>query len=676
MYFIHPEILWALLAILIPLIIHLFNFRRYRKLPFSNIEFLKNITQQTRKQNKLKHLLVLLLRMAAIAFMVIAFAGPRFNKQDKTANSKINSIYIDNSFSMMAEGENGILFENARRLASGLIKSSGKDERYLLQTNDYNSGKLLLNHDEALTEIDHLKVSPATRKLSSVALRQQKMLKKVQGFESFWFSDFQQNSSDFKKIPEDTLNHYYFFPLAQVQNKNIYIDSCYFTRPLTLPGTQALLKVVLVNVSGAAYEKVPLTLYINNTKRAVAGVDLPAFKTVTVSLSFTTDKSGWQSGKLTIDDYPITFDDNLYFTFNVNNRIRIFDIFDKAPNKYFQTFYKTDTIFLPDARSWLKLDPSAFQNYDLIILDGLPEITSGLSTAVYNFINNGGNVLFAPASNLNLSSANHFFKNLNTGVFAEPDTLSTRIKGINRKDPLFKTTLSKIPQNASLPNVSFHYPLKYGMASGVESLLTLLNGDDMLVRKKTGNGALYILSAPVDKSSTDFMLNPLFAPVMYGIAITAEKKENLFHFIGEDEKVTVPVTINQAGDNPITLNLAGSNYNFIPGQQQNGNQITLFPGDGIQKAGIYNALLKDSVKFSLAFNYNRSESAMRFFSRQQLDTILKSSPVREYTVLNGKINNVREVINEQQKGAQIWKLFIIFALLMLLAEVMILRWWK
>jgi len=441
MYFIHPEILWGLPAVLIPLIIHLFNFRRYRKLPFSNIEFLKNITRQTRKQNKLKHLIVLLLRMTAIALMVIAFAGPRFNKKSRLANSKVNSVYIDNSFSMMAEGENGILFENARQMASGLIKNSGRDERYLLQTNDFNSGKLLLNRDEALTEIDHIKISPATRMLSSVAQRQQKMLSTLQGFKSFWFSDFQKNSSDFKNFPNDTLNNYYFFPLAQVQKKNIYIDSCYFTKPLTLPGTQAELKVVLVNVSGAEYEKVPLTLYINHTKRAVAGVDLPPYKSVTVSLSFTTDQSGWQSGKLTIDDYPITFDDILYFTFNVNSRIRVLDIYTDAPDKYFKTFYKTDSIFVYDSRSWLKLDPSSFRKYDLIILDGLPEITSGLTTAINGFVNNGGNVLFAPPVNLKPASVNNFFNKLNAGTFLEPDTSSTRVIGIKRKDPLFKTTL-------------------------------------------------------------------------------------------------------------------------------------------------------------------------------------------------------------------------------------------
>jgi hypothetical protein len=676
MYFIHPEILWGLLAVLIPLVIHLFNFRRYRKMPFSNIEFLKNITRQTRKQNKIKHLVVLLLRMAAVVLIVIAFAGPRFDKNKRLSNSKVKSIYIDNSFSMMAEGENGMLFENARQIAAELIKSSGHDERYLLQTNDYNSGKLLLNRDEVLTEIDRLKVKPATRMLSSVENRQLKMLNKVNGYESFWFSDFQRNSTDINSFQADTLNSYYFFPLRQIQSKNIYIDSCYFTKPLTLPGKQAQLKVVLVNTSDAAYEKVPLTLFINGSKRAVAGIDLPATKRVEVTLSFTTNQSGWQSGKLTIEDYPITFDDELYFTFNVNQRIKVLDVYAGLPNHYFKIFYETDSSFVFDVESYLKLDLSTFQNYELIILDGLPEITSGLLTSVTGFLNKGGNVMLVPGKDADLTSINRFLNQLEVGRFAQSDTSLTRVKGIKRNDPLFKNTLSKIPENASLPNVSLHYPLKYSIASGTESLLTLLNGDNFLVRKRVGDGTLFVLASPVEKSSTDFAFNPLFVPVMYGAAFTSIRKENLFWFIGNSEKVAAPVPVYQSGDSPVILKQRGSKYSFIPGQQQIGNRLMLFPSDGINQAGIYDALLEDSVKFSLAFNFNRMESEMKFFSEQELDSLLKAGSLRNYAVLDGKINNVVEVINQQQKGAQIWKLFIIFALLLLLVEVAILRWWK
>ena len=676
MYFIHPEILWGLLALLIPLIIHLFNFRRYRKLPFSNIEFLKNITRQTRKQNKLKHLIVLLLRMGAVALVVLAFANPRLKSRDRAFNSKVKAIFIDNSFSMMAEGESGMLFENARRLAGGLVKNSGRDQRYLLQTNDYTSGKQLLSRDEILKEIDHLKVTPSTRFLSSVNQRQRKLLNKLNGVESYWFSDFQQNSANFQQFAVDSTDEYYFFPLEQVQNKNIYIDSCYFTKPLVLPGKQAEMKVVLVNTSAAAYEKVLLTLVIDGVQRAVTGVDLPAYKTIEVPLSFTTRNSGWQAGKLTIEDYPVTFDDNLYFTFQVNSRIKVLDIFSEKPNAYLAAFYSADTIFSYHAKSYLQLDPATFSGYSLIVIDELPEVTSGLSDALMQFVKQGGNLLFIPSRGDDPEADNRFLKPWQMGSFISSDTTTTRVKGIKISDEVFKVGLDRVPENVALPALRFHYKMQHGAASATVSLLSLLNGDDFLVRKNFGEGTLYVLTAPINKQITDFALNPLFASVMYGLAITTGKKANLFYYMGNDEKVVLPVNTSSGGDNTITLKQQNSQYSFIPGQHQQAGKTVLQLYDGISNAGIYQAVENDSILGLLAFNYNRKESDMRFFNRQMLDSVLPNSPLKHYTVLDGKINNVREVINQQQKGARFWKLFIIFAAWLLLAEVLILRWWK
>lgn len=676
MYFIHPEILWGLLALLIPIIIHLFNFRRYRKLPFSNIEFLKNITRQTRKQNKLKHLIVLLLRMGAVALVVLAFANPRLNSKNKNINSTVKALYIDNSFSMIGEGENGMLFENARQLTVELIKSSGRDQRYMLQTNDYTSGKQLLNRDEVLKEIDHLKVTPSVRMLSSVNNRQRKLLKKFKGIESFWFSDFQQNSADFSHFTVDSADNYFFFPLEHAQNKNIYIDSCYFSKPLVLPGKQAEMNVVLVNTSSASYEKVLLTLVIDGVQRAVAGVDLPAFKRVEVPLTFTTLNSGWQAGKLTIDDYPITFDDDLFFSFRVNSRINVLDIFSGKDNPYFAAFFSADSIFSYHAKSYLQLDPTTFSEYSLIILDALPEVTSGLTDALLKFTLQGGNLLFVPSEKDNLEADNRFLKQGGVGSFLAPDTTVTRVKGIKTADDVFRAGLSKVPENADLPKVSFHYKMHHGIASATESLISLLNGDDFLTRKKSGGGALYVLTAPVNKKTTNFAFNPLFASMLYGIAITTNKKSNLFYYIGNDEQVIAPVPTSFVGDNIITLKQQDGNYSFIPGQLQQAAKTLLQLHNGITKAGIYQADINDSTLCLLAFNYNRNESDGRFLNRQKLDSVLKNSSLKHYAVLDGIINNVREVINQQQKGAQFWKLFIIFAALLLLAEVMILRWWK
>ncbi len=675
MYFLHPEILWWLFLVLIPVIIHLFNFRRYKKLYFSNIEFLKDITQQTRKQNKLKHLLVLLLRMLAVALIVLAFAGPRWGEKNEVILSKIKSIYIDNSFSMTGESSKGPAFEVARNIAGELVKTSEKDDRFLIQTNNYQSGKKLLSRQEALDEISKIKITPAIRYFSEVDARQKKLIKGGKGFESFWLSDFQSYAVDLNNFDQDTANNYVFIPIDHVRKKNIYVDTCYFEKPVLLPGQKAKLKVVITNASGEAYDKVPLKLFVNGQLKTVEGIDLTPFKRHETVFTFAPEKSGWQRGKITIEDYPVTFDDELFFSFNVKNRIKILDIYDEQPNPYIVSFYTSDSNFILHRQNVLRLELSRLSQYDVVILDGLTALTSGLISVLNDYLLSGGNVLLAPAGKMDVTSFNRFLSKINAGRFAEPDTVKTRVMDIKKEDAFFKETLQQVPENASLPSVKYHFPYRYSITSGVTGLMSLLNGDYLLARKKTGNGRLFILTAPLDKKATNLMFNPLFVSVLYGIPVSASYRQQLFYYLGTNDKIRVPYV----PDNPdgiFELTLEGTGFRFIPGQKQEGNATVLSMYDALEQPGFYQGIYHDSVYFVLAFNYNHLESSMDFLSLSAMDSLLKNSPVKRYLVEKGEINNIAKVINDRQKGTQLWKLFIILALLILLAEVLVLRLWK
>ena len=675
MYFLHPEILWWLALVLIPVIIHFFNFRKYKKLYFSNIEFLKNITRQTRKQNKLKHLVVLLLRMLAVALVVIAFASPRFGDKETVIPSKIKSIYVDNSYSMMGESSKGPAFEVARNIAFQLVKTSEKDERFLIQTNDYTSGKKLITREQALEEIGKIKITPAVRMFSEINTRQKKQIKAGEGFESFWLSDFQRYAVDVQHFDRDTSNDYVFITIDHVRKKNIYVDTCYFEKPVLLPGQKAKLKVVVANASGEAYSKVPLKLFINNQLKSVEGIDLGAFKKHETTFTFAPDKAGWQLGKIVVEDYPVTFDDELFFTFNVKGKIKVLDIFYNKPNKFIRAFYTADSNFSYAEQNFLHLDLTGIQQYNMVVVDGLKDITSGLSSILKNYLSSGGNILVVPSQEQNVTSINGFLKNVNAGSFSQYDTVKTRVAGIKKSAPFFKETLNKVPNNASLPTVQNYFPLHYHVSSGITDLMTLLNGDALLVAKRSGQGNLFVLTTPLTEKTTDFMYNPLFVAVMYGIPLSSDLKNRLFYFIGGNDKIPLPYNL-EGEDGVFKLNLKGSNYSFIPGQQAFGNATVLSLYNTIDKAGFYEGVYADSVYFVLAFNYNHKESSMDFLSADDLDSLMRNSAVNNYIIEKGEINNIAKVINDKEKGSQLWKLFIILALFMLLAEGLILRFWK
>ena len=99
MEFVHPEILWGLGALAIPIIVHLLNFRRYKRVAFSHVAFLQQVERQTRSTQRLKHLLVLLARLLAITGLVLAFAQPftppPAGLQGEGTNGAAISLFLD-----------------------------------------------------------------------------------------------------------------------------------------------------------------------------------------------------------------------------------------------------------------------------------------------------------------------------------------------------------------------------------------------------------------------------------------------------------------------------------------------------------------------------------------------------------------------------------------------------
>ena len=118
----NPQLLYFLFAIAIPILIHLFNFRKHKTIYFSSIRFLKEIKEENKKKSKLKNILILLSRILAITFLVLAFSKPYIpiKNQQKTENI---FIYIDNSLSMDADFGEGNLIEIAKEKARKIIQS-------------------------------------------------------------------------------------------------------------------------------------------------------------------------------------------------------------------------------------------------------------------------------------------------------------------------------------------------------------------------------------------------------------------------------------------------------------------------------------------------------------------------------------------------------------------------
>ncbi|MBC8319217.1 MAG: BatA domain-containing protein [Bacteroidetes bacterium] len=681
MFFIRPEFLYGLIALLIPVIIHLFNFRRHRKLYFSDISRLKNITTHTRKHQKLKHLIVLLMRILAIVFIVLALSGPELKKDEPATSYRTRTValYVDNSFSMMAEGNNGRLFENARQDAIQIIEHSTDNTNFIVISNN-NNGQLnrVLGKETAVSELEKLEITSDSKKLSQVMDTRNRVLQnsELQNCDTYIFSDFQANSSDITSFPDDSTNNYFFIPFHHLQNKNIYIDSCRIDNPDLMKNKVIGLTVWIKNDSDTDYEKVPLKLMINEQQKAVAGIDIEAGTTKKVNLNFTVSQSGWHTGLIEIEDFPITFDDRMYFAFNVRQFVEVLVIGPGDNNKYLEKFYNSDDIFNISEMNYRSIDFSLLKNINLIILNGIPDISTGLISKAKQYIKDGGNLLFIPPLPESVNEISVFLKEMNAGEVAGLDTTMTRITGLKLTNNLLSESVIKVPKNADLPIVKQHYSYRFPVTSGVETIVSLLSGDDFLSKKNIGSGHLYLLSAGLDNSYGNFASHLLFVPVMHGIASKSGSAQKLYYTLGEDNSIVINTGNNLTTESPFTLFSLLTQHSIIPGQQYKNGKLYLSLDNIILQNGYYNFMMFDSTLSVFAFNFNRDESEMDYFDINELTEQCKESGLKYYRILNTSDPKYTEVINALQKESDFWKLFIIFALFVILIEILILRFWK
>ncbi|MFZ4706985.1 MAG: BatA domain-containing protein [Bacteroidales bacterium] len=687
MEFVNPFFLFGLLAIGVPILIHLFNFRKYKRIYFTNVRFLRELKEQTKKRSKLRHLIILLLRIFAIAFLAIAFAQPYipFSKNKVKADSRnAVSIYVDNSFSMQAMGIKGPLLEEARQKAHEIATAYKSTDVFQILTNDFEGKhQRLVSRDEFYRMLSEITVTPVSRKLSEVVSRQKDLLTEsgVRMKSAFIVSDFQQNFTNISSLVDDSTKSFYLMPLAASQVNNLYIDSCWFDSPVQQAGFPARLHVKISNSSTSDFEKIPLKLTVNNTQKAVASIDVVAGSSVEIIMPFINYKGGICQGILEINDYPITYDDHFYFSYVVTDAMSVLSIDGKEGNAFLNALFLRDSSVVYKHMQEKKLDYSDFENYNLIILNEVSSISTGLAQELKRFIENGGCVTIIPPATAELASYNAFLQTLNAGMLAGPDTAKTQVSKINLNHPVFSDVFEeseihgKLPDNVELPTVFSHFRIMSNSRIPSESLMSMQDGDELLTVQPVGEGMIYILASPLDVKFNNFPKQALFVPVFYNMALLSRPSPRLYYSIGRDELVRISGE-RLKDDQVYTIRSNSSDFDFIPGKVEQNSVNFVQVHDQLKGAGNYTVFVGDQKVMGLSYNYNRSESDLKYFTSNELSQMLEKEEIKNIRVLAESNKAVGEAITELNLGKRLWKYFVFAALLFLLTEVILIRLWK
>ncbi len=681
MSFLYPSFLFALTALSIPIIVHLFNFRRYKKIFFTNVRFLKEVQQESRAKSTLKRLLILISRLLALSCLVMAFAQPILPGEYIIKKGvRMISLYIDNSFSMQAANKNGTLMEDAKRKAREIVQASSAGDKFQLLSNDFNAPyQQTQSKEQALDIIDKMQLSPSVKNADEVYARLKSNLgDDIKNAEIFLLGDFQKSTFNTTAFKPDSLVETNFILLENPIAQNIFIDTCFVESPYFQQGSTQKLHVKIKNLSEKEIENGPLKLYINNKQVAPVSFKVSPNGVTDALLSFTCKETGLQQGILAIEDFPVTFDDTLYFSFNVNSKVPCLVINKKeetpiaiGAGAYLKSLFSNDSLFDFREQNDQNIDYAQFSKTNLIVVNGLQNLTSGLSQELKKFILSGGSVLVFPARDADKESYNSFFSQLSAATFMQADTAKSRIESKNLPKTLYEGVFEKMPENMDMPLINYHYVTQSNSRSGEEILLKLLNGQSFLSLYNKGKGRLYVCSAPLNEKSSSFAKHALFVPTLIKIAILSRPAPPLYYFSGKNEAIDVSL-INISGEKP--MNISGQNKtDFIPEVKTTESNRYILTHGMPEHAGNYNLMHDKKLLEGLAFNYKRQESDLSCYNKTELEDLIKKSDWLHVHLIEAGSGNFKASLADIGGGIRLWKLFVLLTLLFLLAETALIK---
>ncbi|WP_313806373.1 BatA and WFA domain-containing protein [Flavobacterium sp.] len=642
MQFKHPEILYFLFLLVIPILVHLFQLRRFKKEYFTNVKLLKELSIQTRKSSTIKKWLLLATRLLLLTCLILAFAQPFFKAKDSESTGNEMVIILDNSFSMQAKGSKGELL---KRAVQDLLENTPEKQRFSLVTNtetfwdtDIKSlQKDLQNLQYSSTpfQLDFLLTKIETKKhnipLDIVVISD------VVGVEQKEVQKLAERKSVYSLLPE-------------AENKNnISIDKVSIS--------QQLENFYEIKVDIAVYGKVdteiPMSVYNGNNLIAKTSVKPDSDKK---SITFTLPKKDFH-GYVTIEDNSLTYDNHYYFSISKPEKSNVTVIGDAAKNQFLTRIYTADDFNFTNTEL-NTLNYNSLENQDAVVLNELKDIPQALGTTLKDFYAKGGNIVLIPSSENSVQNLNTFLGNF-TGLKANAiQNQEKQITKIAFSHPLYQTVFEKKIDNFQYPKVNSAFTFNGNTAP----VLSYADQSFFLgsVTNKIGN--FYVFSSPINKTNSNFQNSPLIVPTFYNMAQNNQKTGISAYTIGENENLILDVLLSK--DEVVTI--ANDASDFIPMQQILNNKIKLSFGDYPETSGNYSVLKNKENLKNISFNHARTESDLS----QRNDNLFDSFTSAD------SVSTVFDDIHSARTGNEIWKYFIIATLLFLLLELLIQKFVK
>lgn len=664
MSFLYPSFLWALGVLSIPILIHLFNFRRTTKVFFSSTRFLKHVKEVTVARRKLKHYLILASRLLFLLFLVFTFAQPIIPAHEQVGSNRNIVLYLDNSQSMSAQaGEKIRGLDHAVRMAESIVETFPPDTHYKLITNDFAPfSNVYKPKGETLDLLTQLRLSPVSRSFREVydRIHQDRV---TSALEVFWLSDFQKSTLGGPPTTWDSVSRFHLVPVALEPFANVFVDSAYLENPFAARGERNVLVVKMQNDGNQDVEQLNLKLTVNEIQSATASVDIPKKGFREARFDLATGLSGYNEARVSFNDYPISFDNEFFLALNFTDKINVVELRRSARPTVIQNVFGNKQVFNFQGYSVDNFNYSMLEQADLVVVNGLPVVSTSLSGALRTYLSRSGVILLIPAVDADLDSYQRFTgRTLQINKNSKPEELSKP----DFSNPFFDHVFEERSVSMAMPRATPY--LQWG--ADRSAILRFRNDQPFLSAFNQG-GKMFLLASALEAEQTDFYNHALFVPVMYRLAASGKKEEKRLYYTLRENFISLRAD-SLSGEEP--LRLAGA-QEVVPAQRLVGNRVVFdLPKFSIAQ-GFYRVMNQRDTLDLIAFNLDKSESLMDQFKGEEVKKIMGDhANIRIFEA--GSAEAFSNEIKARYLGTPLWKYALTLALLFLLAEVLLIRFLK
>ena len=658
----NPQLLYFLFALSIPIIIHLFNFRKHKNIYFSSIRFLKQIRKQSSTKSKIKNILLLTTRILAISFLIFAFSNPYLIKNEKNNNDDV-FIYIDNSYSMDANNLHGRAIDIAKNTASKIISNYPKSSNFFLITNDFLNHKSF-NKIDIENKINEIQTSYSIKNFKEIIDRLKTMTSK--NSDLYIISDMQKSTTQLNKLSVDSNINLFIVPIEIEKPPNLSIDSCWIENPVLSNEEVIELNFIITNHSDMNINDVVVYLNIDKEQKSQQYIDIQPKSTIRKKFNFKTDFKNIIQGNLNINDYPISFDNKLYFTLKKNFKINISCIGYNENNSLNYIFKNDSNIFNFKYYNINNLKIANISNQDLIILNEITEINSGLLSTLEDLKSNYGSIVIIPPSKLNISSYNIMLENLGVSTIIDLHEDTLNINWLNTNHSLFKNVFNDDISNINYPKVKKYYTINDN--KNTIPLIKLENNKSFLNVYYHNNSAIYQFLTPINTNFSNFQKHALMVPTFFNIATQSIRTESLYNII--DNNIFTTSFKNKSNT---LLHLKNDKIDIVTEKKIFEGKEYYYTNNLINENGIYSLTIKDSIADKVAFNYNRIESDLITLNNNEIKDIINKNNIYNISIISEDNLNTSYGIINQTNNHLMWKLALILSLLFFAIEIFLIK---